>query len=91
LLYTKYRGWEYAQEYRRFVPLESAIQEGRLHFVPFGADLVLAEVILGTECVLALDTVRNMVSSRYQNAAVFKARLEFKGFHIVPQESTIQV
>lgn len=86
---TKYRRWEYENEYRRFVPLESAIQEGRLHFVSFGPDLELAEVILGTECVLSLDTVRDTVRARYPSAVVYKARLEFKGFHIVPQESTI--
>jgi len=86
---TKYRRWEYECEYRRFVPLEAAIQEGRLHFVPFGPELELAEVILGTECVLSLETVRATVRSRYPSAIVFKARLEFKGFHIVPQESTI--
>lgn len=86
---TKYRNWQYEREYRRFVPLESATQEGRLHFVPFGPDLDLAEVILGTECVLALDAVREMVQSRYPSVAVYKARLEFKGFHIVPQESTV--
>lgn len=86
---TKYRRWEYECEYRRFVPLESATPEGRLHFVPFGPELDLAEVILGTECVLSLDTVRDTVRSRYRTAVVFRARLEFKGFHIVPQESTI--
>ena len=88
---TKYRRWEYECEYRRFVPLEEATQEGRFHFVPFGQELQLAEVILGTECVLSLDTVRTTVQMRYPLAAVFKARLEFKGFHIVPQESTISL
>jgi hypothetical protein len=86
---TKYRRWEYECEYRRFVPLETATQEGRLHFVPFGPGLELAEVILGTECVLSLDTVRDMVGPRHASAVVFQARLEFKGFHIVPQERTI--
>jgi hypothetical protein len=88
---TKYRRWEYECEYRRFVPLESATLEGRLHFVPFGPELELAEVVLGTGCVLSLDVVRDTVKSRYPSAAVYKARLEFKGFHIVPQENTIPV
>jgi len=88
---TKYRRWEYECEYRQFVPLDSTSQEGRLHFVPFGPNLELAEVILGTECVLSLETVRATVQSRYPAAVVFKARLEFKGFHIVPMESSIPV
>lgn len=88
---TKYRRWEYEREYRRFVPLKSAISEGRLHFFPFGAELELAEVILGPECVLPLQQVRHLVQAKYPNAVVFKARLAFKFFHIVPQESTIPI
>lgn len=88
---TKYRRWEYECEFRRFVQLESAVQEGRLHYFHFGPELELAEVILGTECMLSLDPVRHAVRSRYPAAVVFKARLEFKGFHIVPQESSILV
>ena len=86
---TKYRRWEYECEFRRFVPLEEATQEGRLHFVPFGENLKLTEVILGTECELSVEAARETVRCRYPDAAVYKARLEFKGFHIVPQESTI--
>lgn len=86
---TKYRNWSYELEYRRFVPLESAVQEGRLHFVAFGADLELAEVILGAECAIELETVRNLVRTKYPSAVVYKSRLAFKFFHIVPQESTI--
>jgi hypothetical protein len=89
LLCTKFRHWEYEHEYRRFIPLDSAIEEGRLHFVPFGPDLALAEVILGPECILELQTVRNLVASRYVDALVYKSRLAFKFFHVVPQESTI--
>lgn len=86
---TKYGHWKYECEYRRFVPLEKALPEGRLHFVRFGPELELAEVILGPECVLALDRVRELVKPCYPTAAVYKARLAFKFFHIVPQESTI--
>lgn len=86
---TKYRRWEYECELRRFVPLEEATQEGRLYFVHFGPDLELAEVILGSECELALEDVRKTVACRYPRVVVFKTRLEFKGFHIVPMESTI--
>lgn len=89
LLNTKYRHWDYEREHRRFVSLEDARAEGRLHFVPFSPELELAEVILGPECVLKLDQVRELVRSRYQAVAVFKARLAFKFFHIVPQENTV--
>jgi len=88
---TKYRNWGYELEYRQFVPLESAVQEGRLHFLLFGPHLELAEVVLGTECALGLGTVRALVYSRYPQVTVFKSRLAFKFFHIVPEESSIPV
>jgi len=89
LLRTKYRHWEYEREYRRFIPLETVSQEGRLHFVAFDAELELAEVILGPQCPLAVSSVRELVQSRAPKAVVFKARAAFKFFHVVPQESTI--
>jgi hypothetical protein len=89
LLCTKYRHWEYEREYRRFVPLEEAILEGRLHFVSFGKDLELAEVVLGPQCLISLDRVRDLVKSRYSKAVVFQSRLAFKFFHVVPKENTV--
>jgi hypothetical protein len=90
LLRTKFGGWKYENEYRRFVPLAEAIPEGRLHFMPFGLDLQLAEVILGPQCEYALETVRRLVDARYTTGVTtFVARLAFKWFKIVPNELTI--
>lgn len=89
LLCTKYRHWEYEREYRRFVPLESALLEGRLHFVPFGPELQLAEVVLGPQCLLRVTSVRELMQSGSAMPVVFKARLAYKSFHVVPDESTI--
>lgn len=89
LLRTKYSGWKYEEEYRRFVTLTDAIPEGRLHFMPFGPDLELAEVILGEQCSHNFGTIRDLVSGRYAGVTTFRARLMFKDFKIVPNELTI--
>ena len=89
LLCTKYGGWRYEQEQRRFVLLADALVEGALHFIPFGKELQLAEVIIGPECTIAVTEVRRLVDSLYPGAVTFKARLAFKFFKIVPNEQEI--
>jgi hypothetical protein len=89
LLYTKYKHWEYEEEFRSFVPLKDSIKEGRLHFHPFDKDLKLVEVILGHQCDLSLDAVRDLTQRHYQNVTTFKARLAFKSFDVVPNEKTV--
>lgn len=89
LLCTKYGGWKYEQEYRRFVSLSDAIAEGPLHFVRFGKELELAEVVVGSECDLTVAEVRRLVDSLYPGAVTFKARPAFKFFKILPSEKDI--
>lgn len=89
LLRTKFRHWEYEREIRRFIALESGMREGALHFYPFDSTLQLREVILGPQCKLPLDGVRDLVTARHHRAATFSARLAFKSFTVVPDERTI--
>jgi hypothetical protein len=76
LLCTKFGHWQYEEEYRVFVKLEDAIQEGRLHFCHFDDDLRLVEVILGPQCNLSLDAVRHLTqtSSKRKDGAIRRAR-----------------
>lgn len=89
LLCTKFRHWEYEREIRRFIALDGATKEGSLHFYLFDQSLQLREVILGPQCTLSLDNVRQLVSARYPQAVTFSARLAFKFFSVVPDERTI--
>jgi len=89
LLCTKYGRWEYEHEHRRFVRLKHAVAEGPIHFMPFGKELELAEVVVGPECSVAVAEVRKLVSSLYIGAVTFKARLAFKFFKIVPDERSV--
>ena len=83
LLRTKYIGWRYEQELRRFVDLSKTTQENGLYFLPFDEDLRLREIILGQRSHLQLEDVRALVKATNPRAVVFKTRLEFKAYRIV--------
>lgn len=83
LLRTKFSGWKYEQELRRFVDLSKTKKEKGLYFLPFDKDLRLREVILGERNECSLEAIRALAKSTNPGAVVFKTRLERKGFRIV--------
>ena len=89
LLSTKSAHWSYEQEVRMFVKLSSARREGALYFYPFDGHLQLAEVILGPQCDMSLDSARALTRSHCPDARVYKSSLAFKSFSVVPSEKTI--
>ena len=84
---TKYKGWEYEDEYRAFVSLEEIIREGEFHFHPFGDNLRLIEVILGARCTLSLDAVQQLTRTQHPDAVVIKARTARQHYRVVPEAS----
>jgi hypothetical protein len=86
---TKYKHWEYEQEWRMFVPLKEAANEGSLYFRGFGRGLRLREVILGPQCILSLPKVRRLVSAHHDDVSTIKARLAYKFFKVVPNARTV--
>lgn len=89
LLCTKSSGWRYEEEYRRFISLETAHAEGPLHFWPMRGDIQLREVVLGALCDETINSVRQKVERHFPSAVVFKARLAFQSFKIVPDALTV--
>ena len=86
---TKFRHWDYEREFRQFVSLDDANKEGRLHFWPFSRDLLLREVVLGALCELDMEAVREFVGRLNYEVTVYRARLAFGHFSVVPMESTV--
>lgn len=86
---TKFRHWEYEQETRMLIPLNTVVREGGLFFKDFGPDLSLAEVILGPLCELPLSGIRAMVSTVRPGVVVFRSRLAWNSFSVVPMESSV--
>ena len=83
LLRTKYIGWAYEQELRRFVDLSKTKQENGMYFLPFDDDVRLREIILGQRSRLSLEDVRALAKTTNPRAVVFRTRLEFRGYRIV--------
>jgi hypothetical protein len=89
LLCTKFHHWQYEEEIRVFVKLEDMLKEGGLHFRTFDSSLQLAEVILGPQCTLSLESVRRLTRALHHQAVTFQSRLAFKFFAVVPDERTV--
>ena len=79
LKYTKFDGWRYEDELRRFFPLNSLDAQSGLYFVPFSKTLVLRKVILGPRCDLPIDSIRDLVEPFSPKVSVRKARPRPRG------------
>ncbi|HEX2829039.1 MAG TPA: DUF2971 domain-containing protein [Burkholderiales bacterium] len=87
LLCTKYSGWSYEDEWRRFIPLDDTTKQGRFQFFGFDATIELAEVILGTQCSADVLQVAELATKLHPTVdAVLRGRLMHKDFKIVPDE-----
>ncbi len=89
LLTTKFEHWKYEEEYRYIVQLDKAVCEGSFHFRQFDEDLELAEVVLGAQCEMSVDAVRDFTRSHHAKVATFKARPAEKFYSVVPDEDTL--
>lgn len=81
---TKSDLWKYEDERRVFIRLSQANVERGVYFWPFSNDISLKEVILGPLNDLSLESVRQLTQARAPYADVFKARLAFRSFRVVP-------
>jgi len=89
LMKTKFKSWSYEKERRIIVSLIDTVIEGSLRFYSLNETVRLAEVILGVECSLPVQKIREVVQGTYPNVAVYQARLAGGFFGIVPKEETV--
>ena len=69
--------------------MADTVASGGFNFRPFDASVRLAEVILGPNCGESEDDVRDLVAGHDPGAVVFRARLAWKHFKVVPFESSV--
>lgn len=93
ILSTKYSQWSYEEEYRLFGKLDEADQENGHFYLPFGPDMILREVIVGTRCDKPLEWFRHLLTDVYRPVTIIKARPAFGTFTMVRKkdEATITV
>jgi hypothetical protein len=83
-LFTKFEHWAYEKEIRVWSPLAS--EENGLHFVPFGKDLQLAEVIVGQKSAVSKADVLEVLGSLAGTVKIKKARAAYDKFEMVEDE-----
>ncbi len=83
LFSTKFIDWSYEKEKRMFVTLEETDEESENYFYPFGDDLVLREVILGSRSTSSVKEILNILGATKEVVTVQKSRLAFHLFNVV--------
>jgi hypothetical protein len=84
---TKYKDWNYEDEWTVSVSLNETLEEKGRHFYLFGDNLQLFEVILGPLCSLSLEDVQRLTRMHHPHAVTFKARTARQHYSIVPELS----
>jgi hypothetical protein len=83
LLWTKFIDWQYEQELRSYMTLESRDPLTHLYFCDFGGNLQLREVIVGPLCDTSRVTIEKALGSGSDRVSIIKSRLAFNSFDIV--------
>lgn len=81
LLFTKFSHWQYEQEYRAFVNLDTQI-DGH-YFIDFGSSLRLKRVIVGDQAAIRRRDVAGAIKGIESGVQVFKARAAYQSFEVV--------
>ena len=82
LVRTKFFDWKYEDEMRLFVELDHDTVESGKYFQLFSEDLRLREIILGPQCELPIEGVRNIVAGFKPRVVVLKSRIAFTRFEV---------
>jgi hypothetical protein len=84
LLYTKFAGWRYEEEWRAWLRLEERDPSSGNHcFRDFDENIRLREVIVGSLYGGSKDTIERVLQHCAHQIRIVKARLAFKSFEVV--------
>ena len=82
-LFTKFKQWEYEQEYRFYINLDKETEENGMYFFDFEKDLKLKKVIVGCRSELTRKDIADALGELSGKIEVFKARAAYKTFSVV--------
>jgi hypothetical protein len=82
LLFTKFRHWEYEQEYRLYIELDKNEQVNGLYYINFSAELSLRCVIVGYQSEITGTQISQALGNQGENIEIFKATPEFNTFQL---------
>ncbi|WP_375554383.1 DUF2971 domain-containing protein [Roseovarius mucosus] len=85
-LSTKFKHWEYENEYRLSAALDEPDPDSGHYFLPFSKELILRKIVIGAKSSLTTLDIRNAYGTR-EDIEIVTGRLAFKSFSIVKQRS----
>lgn len=85
LLFTKFKHWDYEQEYRVYIQLEDEV-EGT-YYSNFSDQLKLKRVIVGEQCNITRPELYDALGELRSDVETFKARAGFTKFEVVRQKN----
>ena len=85
LFLKKFSQWKYEKEHRAVIALRDCQKDDDLYFVLFSDELVLKQIIVGSECKIQRKEIESAVRE-IQDVEMFKARPAFRTFRIVKQQ-----
>ena len=83
-IFTKFEHWLYEKEIRVWGPLEN--EDNGLHFVPFGENMRLTDVIVGQRCKVPKVEILSALRPLVGEVTIIKARAAYNKFEMVEDE-----
>jgi Protein of unknown function (DUF2971) len=83
LFSSKYLHWQYENEYRAFVDLDTPDPGSGLYFSYFSNAVRLRQVIVGASSIISRAQVHEALGSDLRSIECFKARLAYRSFNVV--------
>ena len=83
VLRTKFSHWKYEEEVRCFVNLANIDPDSKLYFMNFSNELVLEQVIVGSESKFLRKEIKDAIMEDYEHVTQFKTRAAFTKFEVV--------
>lgn len=94
VLTTKYKQWEYENEWRAFATLEERDAQTGFYYVDFGPTVVLREIIVGSRCTKPVGAFAKLVKASgkvLKSVTIIKARPALQTFTMVRQMRVVPI
>jgi hypothetical protein len=82
---TKFKHWEYEQEYRTMVRIDCCSADSGYHFYNFSNSMSLSEIIVGSDSNATRKEIDEALGELRKTVICKKARLAFKSFEVTEE------
>lgn len=88
-VFSKFKHWEYENEWRTYVDLDPSTEENGLYFMEFSETLQLKEVILGVRCTLPILNLKTLIKGIGSGITLARTKLDDQRFQLVIDPSSL--